>query len=1103
MEALQRTEAWKDSNEAQAAAESHARSSFTPKVKAPYPGLRPFEEDEWPIFFGREKITHQIIRRLTSNQIIVIHGSSGCGKSSFVRAGVLARLDRECAREGLHWHTSAMRPGNSPLWNLAEAIAHIKNPDGPPPSIGEIRAVRQQLNLASAAFPRITQDLGLGPERQACILLDQFEELFRYAQEIGLDEAEAFAKAICAFATSPPEGLHFIITLRTDYLADCSQFAGLAEVVNKDQYLLPRLDKTDLIRAIRQPATLCQGEVELDLAMKLLHDSEGEVDALPLMQHCLMRMWQQIETKPGPKVLRLAQYPGLRQGLSTHADEILAGILEEKDSHGAQPSLEKIELLFSSLTMTDANGRHIRRPQTFGQLLDMTEFDEATLNAMLRPFRERSAGFVMPQGTHDLQKHEVVDVSHEAFIRHWIRLAGSPSEPGWIQTEDYDGRRYRALLEFLPGPLPSAKADEWIAWWERRPRTAKWAERHGGEFHQVQQLIDATKRQAEEAQRQVEERRRQMEERQQAARRKRHRRNQRLATFGVVIALCIVALQYSWNQRELHSLQNARAVSLASIGEQVLSRDGATRALLVALEGLRNPEESSNLTEPERVPVIPKTQRLAYKALQDLREKYIVPVKGSGPPQVSFSPRSDLLLIGRTGGSLQFMKTATGEIIEPNAVTPELTSMMLVKWTSEQDGVRLVVAGQDGLVVSEQDQRRTNAVLVLDPCRQDSASTLPGCQQGKVAVGSPAPPLRDPDPFRTVSPDGRYALSGGWGAQKTKLWNLQERREVKEFPPSFNSTFNSDSTLFALVLNDRISVFNAETLAPVAHLTAAELGQPGWRPVALAFGPANTPMAGKLFAASNNKARLWDLGTARPENLPDAMSSTFQAVFSPTGDAVAATLDSWGAVQVWHWREQGEGPASFLLQGHSKNVWSIDFSPDGRWIATGSNDGTARLWSLRSAMAPQLLSAPEHVSLNRKSANGMRLDNRNGTLTVLDETTGEPLVLFSRATSRKWRDFGFVAEGVRAVTEDGRTFMWKVFSSPDELARFGREHLPRCGGQPVSLTDHQRANLLGLKGSQQPTLSQTISPSFANTQGRSQEPDCSYGSPYPEATTSN
>jgi hypothetical protein len=87
------------------------------------------------------------VDRLTATQIVVIHGGSGCGKSSFVRAGVLAQLERECAREGWQWQTAAMRPGSSPLWNLADAIARIKHGGSAGPSIEQVRTVRQQLNI--------------------------------------------------------------------------------------------------------------------------------------------------------------------------------------------------------------------------------------------------------------------------------------------------------------------------------------------------------------------------------------------------------------------------------------------------------------------------------------------------------------------------------------------------------------------------------------------------------------------------------------------------------------------------------------------------------------------------------------------------------------------------------------------------------------------------------------------------------------------------------------------------------------------------------------------------------------------------------------------
>jgi hypothetical protein len=83
------------------------------KPKHPYPGLRPFEPEEWPIFFGREKMIDDVIDRLARQSLVLIHGSSGCGKSSLVRAGVLPRLDRQHQRYGAPWLACAMPLGRA------------------------------------------------------------------------------------------------------------------------------------------------------------------------------------------------------------------------------------------------------------------------------------------------------------------------------------------------------------------------------------------------------------------------------------------------------------------------------------------------------------------------------------------------------------------------------------------------------------------------------------------------------------------------------------------------------------------------------------------------------------------------------------------------------------------------------------------------------------------------------------------------------------------------------------------------------------------------------------------------------------------------------
>src|SRR4051812_29968876 len=94
----------------------------------PYPGIRPFKEHEWPIFFGRQAIMEEILERLSSRRFVAIIGSSGGGKSSFVKAGLFATLKHKHKRLGISWRTATMRPAGSPMWSLAEALYRILDP---------------------------------------------------------------------------------------------------------------------------------------------------------------------------------------------------------------------------------------------------------------------------------------------------------------------------------------------------------------------------------------------------------------------------------------------------------------------------------------------------------------------------------------------------------------------------------------------------------------------------------------------------------------------------------------------------------------------------------------------------------------------------------------------------------------------------------------------------------------------------------------------------------------------------------------------------------------------------------------------------------------
>src|SRR5262245_13861863 len=91
----------------------------------PFPGLRPFEYSERFLFFGRSDQSGKMIDKLSDTRFLAVVGTSGSGKSSLVRAGLLPALyGGFMAGAGSAWRVAIMRPGNDPIGNLAHALNH-------------------------------------------------------------------------------------------------------------------------------------------------------------------------------------------------------------------------------------------------------------------------------------------------------------------------------------------------------------------------------------------------------------------------------------------------------------------------------------------------------------------------------------------------------------------------------------------------------------------------------------------------------------------------------------------------------------------------------------------------------------------------------------------------------------------------------------------------------------------------------------------------------------------------------------------------------------------------------------------------------------------
>ena len=221
---------------------------------------------------------------------MLIHGVSGSGKSSLVRAGVLPKLALQYRRHGAPWLTCEMRPSGGPLWNLAAEFARLEGRGGDLERISAIAGpVQRPFERRFASRRGRARRLG---GKSVCLLVDQFEELFRYEKERAATKRNC--SSISSSAPRPSDGtkpradvvdLHAsIVTMRSEFLGECARFAGFAETINR--HAISRAAhgrrRPDARRA--RPAEMYGGEFGETLAERLIASVRGREDELPLLQ---------------------------------------------------------------------------------------------------------------------------------------------------------------------------------------------------------------------------------------------------------------------------------------------------------------------------------------------------------------------------------------------------------------------------------------------------------------------------------------------------------------------------------------------------------------------------------------------------------------------------------------------------------------------------------------------------------------------------------------------------------------------------------------------------------------------------------------------------
>jgi outer membrane lipoprotein-sorting protein len=314
-----------------------------------------------------------------------------------------------------------MRPGGGPIENLAESLAKSKL------CSGNKEAIRKSLLHSSLGLVRVLLDSKLASGESLLLVVDQFEELFRFDREQKQTDSghnvEIFIASLLEAADRSSAPAYVVITMRSDFIGYCTQFCGLPEVLNRSQYLIPRLTREQLRDAIEKPIRLADARVSPPLVEELLNQQGEQVVDLPVIQHALRRTFQKWKKIGGKGDLGLEHYKlagRLSDALNDHAEELLAEVDE--------PCAEKV---FRCLTTVEG-GQKVRRPTSLKRIYKIvganTEEDRGKVRNVVKTFSARKESLLLWSGE-KLSDESVIDISHEKLIELWKKLNA------WVDDE--------------------------------------------------------------------------------------------------------------------------------------------------------------------------------------------------------------------------------------------------------------------------------------------------------------------------------------------------------------------------------------------------------------------------------------------------------------------------------------------------------------------------------------------------------------------------------------------------------------------------------------------------------------------------------------------
>lgn len=941
------------------------------KYSNPFPGLRPFTIEESHLFFGREGQSEEVIRHLAANRFVALIGASGSGKSSLMYCGVVPVLHGGfITGSGLNWRIFQMRPGNDPLGNMAEALIE-ENIE----MTGEEREMESSIlnalirRSSNGLVDAVKQVLKPGDEN-ILFIIDQFEELFRYKKsrkgEEGLNESEAFVKLIVNTVRQTELPVYVVLTMRSDFIGDCSQFQELTSLINDSNYLIPQMTREDFKKAIEGPVAVGNASIDPFLVQQLLNEVGDNPDQLPILQHALMRTWDYwVEREEFDQPIGLADYEAvgkMESALSMHANEAYDELDEEEK--------RICESMFKTLTEKGHDNRGIRHPARLSAIAEIARADISGVAKVVEVFRMPGRSFIVPSYEISLDSDSIIDISHESLMRIWNRLRM------WVEEEANAVLMYLRLSEaaelyqmgrtglWRPPDLQLA-----TNWREKQKPTLTWAARYNPAFERAMVYLETSEQEfSREEENKVRQQKRQL---------------RRTRIFAIVLgSAAIISIGLFIYTRDLQlAADRARveaehrtteAQEQREIAEQ--QRQRAEDALLEAEQQRSLAQQQTEISEEQRRLAEQNAQRALIQeqqarknlelaneqrqlALNNAEEARRQSQLADEKSREAFNRRMLSISLSlavksqqvendpRLKGLLAYQGFLFNEGFEGPSHNPDIYLGLYSSVKALKGDDYNVLKGHDDAIKSITFQPETNTIFSTGSDGKIIKWNLYNNPVNYNVISS----NQLSNEVLVVSPDGKYLVCGtdGMGIQifETARENL---------PPRYLNAHNGKIRSLAFASNSR-TLFSSGTGGDIRRWnvldgSSEEIINHNARIIQIALSPDDKYLA---IGTRNGEVIIYDTKNEYKSRVISQIprTSVFTVAFNPDGKYLAAG-DMEGNIRIWNtnqWKLTGN------INAHNARVQDVKFSPGADILGSVSLDGTIKLWDLNDLNNPPVV----------------------------------------------------------------------------------------------------------------------------------------------------